>query len=192
VSKRRAKKVPKPKVKPKATKAPSKKKTPSKGKVISSPVGPFAGPRGGGEAMVKALTDLAGKEPKTVEDVMSELRQITKRLSRTSSMVCDETEFRRQVEHLRTMCPTPKGCKVMVSRCDPEEMTEMYGYVTKYRNTFEVVLSNNLTEYETTHILLHEWAHVLGWRPYHPLQGDHGGDWGVWYATIWRKYHGVE
>jgi hypothetical protein len=48
-----------------------------------------------------------------------------------------------------------------------------------------------LTDYETTHVLIHEWAHILAWRPYHPLQGDHGPDWGVWYSLVWRQYFGV-
>jgi len=196
VSRRRAAKKPAKAKKPK--KAPAKKTPAKKTPVRPGPVMPvrFAPPppaeQSAGEAVADLLTDLADKKPKTVEDVMAELRQITKKLGRTSSMVCSEEEFRRMVEHLKTMCPMPKRCKVKVSRVDPEEMTDEHGYVTKSRDTFEVVIANNLTEYETCHILLHEWAHVLGWRPYHPLQGDHGGDWGVWYATIWRKYHGVE
>ena len=132
------------------------------------------------------------EEASDLVGVLSELRGITKKLNRTSSMVCSDEEFRDKVEHIKTMCPPPKRCKVKVSRVSPEEMTEEHGYVTKHRDQFEIVIANNLTEYETTHVLLHEWAHMLAWRPYHPLQGDHGGDWGVWYANIWRQYFGVQ
>jgi hypothetical protein len=214
VSKRRAKKTGrrKAKVKPKAkakvkpkskTKPKSKSKAKPKPKVETPPPplarieskdkGPAASARPEQDKELVGLLDAVAKsKPASVEDVMSELRAITKKLRQTSSMVCSEEDFRTKVEHLKTMCPPPKSTKVKVSRVDPSEMTDEHGYVTKERNTFEVILADNLTEYETEHVLLHEWAHVLGWRPYHPLQGDHGGDWGVWYATIWRKFHGVE
>jgi hypothetical protein len=66
------------------------------------------------------------------------------------------------------------------------------GYCGKHRRTFTIEVRAGLSEYETTHVLLHEWAHMLNWRPYHPLSGDHDASWGVWYARIWQKYFSVE
>jgi hypothetical protein len=139
-----------------------------------------------------SIHEPTAQEADAVAVVLQELRGITKKLNRTSSMVCSDEEFRAKVDHLKTLCPPPKRCKVKVSRLPPEEMTSEYGYVIKHRDVFEIYIANNLTDYETTHVLLHEWAHMLAWRPYHPLQGDHGGDWGVWYAVIWRQYHGTK
>ncbi len=105
---------------------------------------------------------------------------------------CEEGDFRQIVDHLKNVCPGPKRCKIVVKRAPPEEMQQEYGYVTKERDQFEIVIDANMTYYETLLVLLHEWAHMLSWRPYHPLMGDHGPDWGVWHSRVWQKYHGVE
>ena len=98
------------------------------------------------------------------------------------------------VEHLRVVCPPPKRCKLTVKRVDHSEELEEdeYGCCLKERDFFEILVDASLTEYEAMHILIHEWAHMLAWRPYHPIMGDHGADWGVWYARVWQKYLGME
>jgi hypothetical protein len=125
------------------------------------------------------------------EDLRALLRQLQKDIRKHRGS-CDEREFRRMVDHLQTMCPPPKRCRVSVKRLGPEEMTEEYGYVLKERDKFEIYIAKGLTEYETEHVLLHEWAHMLAWQPYHPLMGDHSANWGVWYSLVWRKYHACE
>lgn len=102
-----------------------------------------------------------------------------------------DEEFRAKVTHLRTLCPPPAGTKVEVSRKPRYELNEE-GYCVKKGRTFSIVVNQNLNDYELEHVLIHEWAHMMAWRPYHPLVGDHGPDWGVWYAVVYRKYHGVE
>lgn len=67
-----------------------------------------------------------------------------------------------------------------------------HGSCEKLGRTFTITISRELTEYETEHVLLHEWAHMLSWRPHHPLSGDHGPDWGVWFALVWRSYYGTQ
>lgn len=125
------------------------------------------------------------------EDLRSLLRQLQKDIRKHRGS-CDESEFRRMVDHLQTMCPPPKRCRVSVKRLPAEEMSEEYGYVLKERDRFEIYIDKSMTVYETEHVLLHEWAHMLAWQPYHPLMGDHSANWGVWYSLVWRKYHAVE
>lgn len=125
------------------------------------------------------------------EDLHSILRQLQRDIRKHRGS-CEEKDFRRMVDHLQTMCPPPKRCRVSVKRLPSEEMTDEYGYVLKERDRFEIYLDKSLTEYETEHVLLHEWAHMLAWQPYHPLMGDHSPNWGVWYALVWRKYHACE
>jgi len=125
------------------------------------------------------------------EDLRALLRQLQKDIRKHRGS-CDEQEFRRMVDHLQTMCPPPKRCRVSVRRLPSEEMSEEYGYVLKERDKFEIYIDKGLTEYETENVLLHEWAHMLAWQPYHPLMGDHSANWGVWYALVWRKYHACE
>jgi hypothetical protein len=48
------------------------------------------------------------------------------------------------------------------------------------------------TQQETEETLIHEWAHMMDWRPYHPLTGDHAATWGVWYAAVFSAYCGVK
>lgn len=133
------------------------------------------------------------KEPDNPAALLAEMQALEKRLrASVGGTACPEAEFKRMVEHLKTVCPGPKLCKVVVTRLDPEEMDTEYGSCSKEKNVFTIEISKALNEYETEHVLIHEWAHMLAWRPYHPLMGDHGSDWGVWYAMVWRKYHGVE
>lgn len=96
------------------------------------------------------------------------------------------------VDHLKNVCPPPDRCKVTVKRLPPEDMPSEYGSCDKEKNVFEITVEEGLTEYETQHVLLHEWAHMLAWQPYHPLMGDHSANWGVWYSLVWRKYHACE
>ena len=119
------------------------------------------------------------------------LRQLQKDIRKHHDS-CEEVDFRRMVDHLQTICPPPKRCRVSVRRLPSEEMTEEYGYVTKERDKFEIYIDRGMTTYETEHVLLHEWAHMLAWQPHHPLMGDHSPNWGVWYALVWRKYHACE
>ena len=103
--------------------------------------------------------------------------------------LCSDDFFRQTLDHLRTVCPVPRGCVVHCSRV-PAVPGE-HGRCDKLARTFTIELSRELTEYELVHVLLHEWAHMIGWRPNHPLSGDHGPDWGVWYSVVWRAYHGI-
>lgn len=125
------------------------------------------------------------------EDFRTLLRQLQKDIRKHRGS-CEEADFRRMVDHLQTMAPPPKRCRVSVKRLPAEEMSEEYGYVLKERDKFEIFLDKSMTEYETENVLLHEWAHMLAWQPYHPLMGDHSANWGVWYSLVWRKYHACE
>lgn len=133
------------------------------------------------------------KEDDNPAALLAEMKDLEKRLRATvGGTACPDADFKRMVEHLKTVCPGPKQCKIVVTRCDPEEMDTEHGTCSKDKNVFTIEINKALNEYETEHVLIHEWAHMLAWRPYHPLMGDHGSDWGVWYAMVWRKYHGVE
>jgi hypothetical protein len=103
---------------------------------------------------------------------------------------CSDDFFRVIVGHLRTVCPVPRGCSLAVHRVDltPGEN----GSCSKSGRVFTIEIYAGLSEYETEQVMIHEWAHMLAWRPHHPLSGDHGPDWGVWYSAVYRKYYGVE
>ena len=135
--------------------------------------------------------DVTDSEDLQDEDLRALLRQLQRDIRKHRGS-CEEADFRRMVDHLQTMCPPPKRCRVSVKRLPAEEMSDEYGYVIKSRDKFEIYLDKSMTEYETEHVLLHEWAHMLAWQPYHPLMGDHSANWGVWYSLVWRKYHACE
>lgn len=146
------------------------------------------------QVVIEDEDDMDGEDDDLPDDV--DLKHLYKLVYKLKAerryQPCSDEEFRAMVEHLKTVCPPPKRCKVKVRRVPREEMEHEYGYVTKVRDRFEVILDRAMTEYETLHVLLHEWAHMLAWQPYHPLMGDHSAHWGVWYSLVWRKYHGVE
>ena len=133
------------------------------------------------------------------EDAEASLESLSAKISSLQSQVrvlervpdhspCTSAEFREMVDHIRNVCPLPKGCTCVCVR----EETDETGYTQKSRTKFTITIDKRLSRYETEHVLVHEWAHVMAWRPYHPLAGDHGPDWGVWYALVYRQYHGVK
>jgi len=42
---------------------------------------------------------------------------------------------------------------------------------------------------ETEWTLIHEWAHMLDWRPYRPMYSDHGPTWGVHYSEVYQAFY---
>jgi hypothetical protein len=104
---------------------------------------------------------------------------------------CDDNAWRRMVRHMRTVCPPPKGCRLNVRRIKAAEMEGSAGTCAKDGRTFTICIRFESTEEETQETLVHEWAHMMAWRPYHPLCGDHGPDWGVWYSVAYRAFHGL-
>jgi hypothetical protein len=103
-------------------------------------------------------------------------------------MICSDAHFRAIVEHLRTVAPPPRGCSVSVVRVDGLECP---GYTSKHRQKFTIEIQRELCHMLTEWVLIHEWAHMLDWRPYHPLTGDHGATWGVIQARVYRAFYGV-
>ena len=64
--------------------------------------------------------------------------------------------------------------------------------LAKEGRRFTINIRHESTQQETEETLIHEWAHMMDWRPYHPLSGDHGPTWGVWYASVFSSYCGVK
>jgi hypothetical protein len=104
----------------------------------------------------------------------------------TARVPCSVGRFREMVRHLRKVCPVPPGCILTVRRT-----RTIYGICCKTQHRFLIEVNKDLTALESEHTLLHEWAHMYAWRPHHPLSGDHGPDWGVWYSQVWRQYYGT-
>lgn len=77
----------------------------------------------------------------------------------------------------------------MVARGSPESLGESWpADISKARAAFRINIGDDLTDIETDDALVHEWAHMMTWAPYHPLSQDHDEVWGVWYARILRAY----
>ena len=106
---------------------------------------------------------------------------------------CTDEEFREIVMRLRHTCPPPAGCAVVCTRKRREiDGLENLAETEKTRRTFTITVSDELTETETIDAMIHEWAHVMSWRPYHPVDGDHDPVWGISFAVVYRQYHGTK
>jgi hypothetical protein len=105
---------------------------------------------------------------------------------------CTDAEFRHMVDHLRAVCPPPKGCSVEAHRVPQAKLGDCAGTCAKEGRRFTINIRHESTQQETEETLIHEWAHMMDWRPYHPLSGDHGPTWGVWYASVFSSYCGVK
>jgi hypothetical protein len=200
LTKKRAKnnaKLPSPKAKhPKKMQV---KKTPVKRKpappekkpfIADNPAGIKPEPTSSAESVISEIEEV--KDPSVKELLYRLMGHVDVLSKRTRHEPCSESDFRRMVDHLKTVCPPPKSCKVTVERSLTGEMQHEHGYVCKERQNFMIYIDKSLTYYECEDKLIHEWAHMLNWKPHHPLEGDHGPTWGVTFALVYRKYHGVE
>ena len=92
------------------------------------------------------------------------------------------------IEHLRAVAPPPRRCSVEVVRVP--DLGDL-GYTSKTRAKFLIEIDDALSPLETELILIHEWAHVLDWRPYHPFVRAHGPTWAVLRGEVYCAYYGV-
>jgi hypothetical protein len=96
--------------------------------------------------------------------------------------------FRAWVDELRSVAPVPKGTRVDVRR---RTLDGCLGQTQKVGNRIVVTIHKDMTEDETVDTLIHEWAHVLSWRPSTVWNTDHDEHWGLEYAKVYRAFHGT-
>lgn len=105
---------------------------------------------------------------------------------------CSDAEFRAIVNGTRQITPFPRGIRVVYQRRPHEEMEGAFGYTEKNRRTFTITISKSLTYEGTVETVLHETAHVLDWRPYHPWTTHHGPTFWVMFGELYCAFHQVK
>lgn len=104
---------------------------------------------------------------------------------------CSAERFRELVEEVRSVYPPPRGTRIVFRRLSSRQMDGLFGVTTQKSRTFKIEIRSDLTFQETEDCVLHEYAHVLTWRPYHPITSDHDAAWGVAFAELYRAYNGA-
>jgi hypothetical protein len=104
---------------------------------------------------------------------------------------CTSAAFRTICEEVRATCPPPKGTSVVFRRVPSKRIDGMFGNTTLKGRRFLIEVRSDLTQQETEDTTLHEYAHVMSWRPYHPVTSDHDATWGVAFAQVYRAYNGA-
>jgi hypothetical protein len=104
---------------------------------------------------------------------------------------CTSDTFRAMCDELRATCPPPKGLQVEFRRVPPKRIDGCFGNTTFKGRRFLVEVRSDLTQQETEDTVIHEYAHVMSWRPYHPITSDHDAIWGVAFAQVYRAYNGA-
>lgn len=104
---------------------------------------------------------------------------------------CKAEKFRTMVDEIRAVCPPPRGCRVVFRRVPSKRIDGLFGQTTIKGRRFLIEIRSDLTEQETEDTAIHEYAHVMSWRPYHPVTSDHDAAWGVAFADVYRSYHGA-
>jgi hypothetical protein len=59
------------------------------------------------------------------------------------------------------------------------------GQCVFHNNKFVITIKNNLPEYYSIDVLLHEWSHVVSWDKEKDI---HGLEWGKAYSKVYRKF----
>lgn len=112
----------------------------------------------------------------------------TKKSRYKTKPACTARDFRIKVDYLRALCPPPRGTSLKVFRIADVEVSDC----EKDGRQFVIRVNPGLTETETEDALIHEWAHMMTWRPHHPLIQAHGPEWGVAFAMVYRSYYEVQ
>lgn len=114
---------------------------------------------------------------------------MAKRRRRRAKQVCKQSEFKEMVAQLRERVPVPRGYTVTFARVPRSRISGCCGETVKDGKTFTIGIADDLTLLEVKDTLVHEYAHVLSWRPYQ--HGDHDAGWGVAFAEVYSRYNAV-
>lgn len=98
---------------------------------------------------------------------------------------------------LRALCPPAKPVVVRASRLPDDTL----GHCTHRRHKFVIQLSHQLREHDAIEVLVHEWAHALGWNYVLDALGkrpnmtddefdrhSHDSAWGCAYSRAYRVF----
>lgn len=95
--------------------------------------------------------------------------------------------FRELTAEIMGRCPPPDRVTVKWRRVKKSTLGGALGDVEKKGTTFWIRVAMEQTEDGIRDACIHEYAHVVDWRPYHHWEMDHGPTWGVLYAMVYRK-----
>lgn len=88
--------------------------------------------------------------------------------------------FYQVIKELREDFPT--DLDVVVRR---KRLKDLIGLASRGENCYYIYIDSTLDEDIAVYSLLHEWSHVY---PYMMVGVDHGRDWAIRYAKIYRTY----
>ena len=99
-------------------------------------------------------------------------------------------DVRAAAAELRVKCPTPFPVNV-TANLDPDGPN--WGYCTlvnegKASARFEIRLVRGMPVAMMRMVLVHEWAHVLDWRPGVPFRYDHRPTFGVHWGEVHYEF----
>lgn len=102
-------------------------------------------------------------------------------------------DFKDAIQHMRTVCPPPKGFGVEFKRVDSASLGEALGDCSRSKNKYTIRVSKDCTLNEMFDVLIHEVAHMYDFQSYKiGISSDpHGSTWGVWYSKVYQRFHGV-
>ena len=102
----------------------------------------------------------------------------------------EEIDARRASRLLRRRVPAALPVKVRWLDLDGD-----YGdcsLVRKPTPHFLIRIDRTLGNESALMILAHEWAHAVSWTAEHLEIADHGPEWGIAYARVWRALVGED
>jgi len=94
-------------------------------------------------------------------------------------------KLRKTLSVLRVSCPPALPVKVRRGKIS----SEIYGDSSigeKPTAHFLIRIATGMDENTTLETLLHEWAHCLSWTASHQRIKEHGPEWGIAYARVYR------
>jgi len=105
---------------------------------------------------------------------------------------CTGPQWAEAVARLEERVPISREVHVTYQRRPLPSDTAGHAELLDDTGRFAIAVSSSLSYSETVDVLIHELAHVLDWSPVHGYTQDHGPTWGIHYAYVYRRFHGVE
>jgi predicted SprT family Zn-dependent metalloprotease len=104
------------------------------------------------------------------------------------SLSPSQKEFNKVLATLRALVPPAHPVEVRRVK-----MADDWGYcilVAKPKKKFKIRVNKANGNEFSIWVLMHEWAHALAWTMEHQRVDDHGPEFGIAYARVWKAYYG--
>lgn len=111
--------------------------------------------------------------------------------NQSSVRIATTKDLKAVAKRLRKAFPTDTPVKVRMDIPAGHADFGSCNLIEEGERHFLIRIQKSLPYWTMVETMIHEWAHIVDWRPDFPFRCDHGPSWGVCYAEVYCEYYGV-